>query len=93
MAEDLAYRTRTLPWFVSDDLIQGLTWPDLFMEYPNPKPSVIEGLKTRYLLVNEKTLEEKYKGLRAKLLADYVPVYTCKHHTVYRLRRDSAEAS
>lgn len=63
------------------------------MEYPNPKPSVIEGLKTRYLLVNEKTLEEKYKGLRSKLLADYVPVYTCKHHTVYRLRRDSAEAS
>ena len=37
LAEDLAYRTRTLPWFVSDDLIQGLTWPDLIHGVSPPK--------------------------------------------------------
>lgn len=94
LAEQLAYRTSAFPWFSSPEATRGCkAWPDLFLEYPHPKPCVIECLKTRYFLVNETVLHDKYDGLRSKLLADYVPVFTCKSHTVYRLRQDREDTA
>ena len=91
LAEELGYRTSTLPWFWSTEATSRYkTWNDLFLEYPNPKPSVIDSLKTRYLLVNETVLHEKLESLRSKLLADYVPLFTCKSHTVYERRQNGS---